>query len=95
MCERGLDLSASDEVRANLNEWLAISEAELGFPPERIRSAFEAAMRLSPDVERIRRNLEEFEKSAEQPRNRQLHWIKPTDSVVQAVGQAGYPPLAA
>jgi tetratricopeptide (TPR) repeat protein len=95
LCERALELPASDEVRASLNEWLAISETELGFPPELIRSAFEEAIRLASDVDRIRRNLEEFENAAAQQKFRQLQWDKPNDSVVQAVGQAGGPLLAA
>ena len=95
MCERGLELTAPDEVRASLNEWVAISETELGFPPELIRSAFEEAIRLAPDVDRIRRNLGKFEIGAAQRTFRQLQWDKPTDSVVQAVGQAEGPPLAA
>jgi tetratricopeptide (TPR) repeat protein len=95
MCERAMELPASDEVRANLNEWLAISETELGFPLELIRSAFEEAIRLAPGVDRIRRNLEEFESAATQRRFRRLQWDKPSDSVIQAVGQAGGSPLAA
>jgi hypothetical protein len=94
MCERALEFPASEEVQANLNEWLAISETELGFPPELIRSAFEEAIRLAPDIDRIRQNLEEFEKAATHQSFRQLHWDKPSNSVVQAIGQA-VAPLAA
>jgi tetratricopeptide (TPR) repeat protein len=94
-CERALELPASDEVQANLREWLAISEAELGFPPERVRSAFEAAIRLAPDVERIRQNLEEFESAATEKPNRRRPWVTPTESTIQAVGKAGYSPIAA
>ena len=95
MCERALELPASDEVRANLNEWLAISEAELRFPPELIRSAFEEAIRLAPDVDRIRRNLEEFETAVTQQSVQPLHWDKPSNSVVQSFWRVGGPPLAA
>jgi len=89
MCEHALDLPASDEVRANLNEWLAISEAELGFPPERIRAAFEAAIRLAPDVDRIRWNLDVFEKASVDQRKSQLPWERLNGSVVQEVGWRG------
>ena len=94
-CERALELPASDEVRANLNEWLAISEAELRFPPELIRSAFEEAIRLARDVDRIRRNLEEFETAVTQQSVQPLHWDKPSNSVVQSFWRVGGPPLAA
>jgi tetratricopeptide (TPR) repeat protein len=88
MCERALEFSASDGVRANLNEWLAIAEAELGFPSAMIRTAFEEAIRLAPDVDRIRRNLEEFEKVAYEKTIRALHWDKIPESEVQAIGRA-------
>jgi hypothetical protein len=90
MCEGALQLPASDDVQANLTEWLAISEAELGFPPERVRSAFEAAIRLAPDFERIKSNLKEFERAAGEQRDGPLPWVEPTQSTIQAVGQANY-----
>jgi tetratricopeptide (TPR) repeat protein len=95
MCERALELPASDEIRANLHEWIAISEAELGFPAELVRSAFEQAIRLAPDVNRIRQNLEEYAQAAVVKRGRGLPWGKPTESTIQAVWRAGYSPIAA
>jgi tetratricopeptide (TPR) repeat protein len=95
MCERALALPASDEVRANLNEWLAIAETELGFPAELVRSAFETAIRLAPEIERIQQNLEEFEKAVGQHKNRRVPWISPNDAVVREVGRAGYVPIPA
>jgi tetratricopeptide (TPR) repeat protein len=95
MCERALELSASDEIRADLYEWLAISEAELGFPPELIRGAFEEAIRLAPDAERIGQNLAQFEKAVVDQRNRPVPWINLEESVVQEVGRAGYSPIPA
>ncbi len=90
LCERALQLPGSDDVQANLNEWLAISEAELGFPPERVRSAFEAAIRLAPDFERIKSNLEKFERATREKNDGPLPWVEPTPSTIQAVGQANY-----
>jgi tetratricopeptide (TPR) repeat protein len=93
MSEQALEFPASDEVRAYLNEWLAISETELGFPPERIRAKFEAAKRLAPDSDRIRRNLDGFENAIAQGCYHQRTWDKPNGSEVQAVGRGGYQPL--
>jgi len=93
MCDRALELPASDEVRANLNEWLAISETELGFPSEQIRAKFAAAVELTPDSDRIRRNLNEFENAVAQGSYHQRTWDKPNGSEVQAVGRCGYRPL--
>jgi tetratricopeptide (TPR) repeat protein len=95
MCERALDFAASDEVRASLNEWLAISEAELGFPRVLVRSAFEEAIRLGPDVDRIRQNLQEFERAVNDEPNGPPSWVRPSGSVVQEVGRLAYFPLAA
>ena len=39
-------------LRTQLEEWRAIAQAELGFPPEAVRTAFEAAVRLDPSNER-------------------------------------------
>ena len=66
------ELPGSNQIQANLREWLAISEAVLGFSPGLVRSAFEAAIRLAPDVERIRRNLELFENAASETGDRLL-----------------------
>ncbi len=89
MCDRALSLPGPTEIQANLNEWLAISEAELGFPPELVRTAFEAALRLAPDVERIRQNLDEFERSLTEKHPRGLPWVKLPDSAIQAFGRDG------
>jgi tetratricopeptide (TPR) repeat protein len=65
MCDRGLHLPALTSVRSELTEWIAISQAELRFPPEIVRRTFEQAIRLDPANERARRNLSAFD--AEQP----------------------------
>jgi len=95
VCDRALEFPADDEVRANFKEWLAISEAELGFPPERIRSTFEAAMRLAPEAEHIRRNLDEFARAEAQEGNRHASWLSPNSSVIQEVGRAASLPIPA
>jgi tetratricopeptide (TPR) repeat protein len=91
MCERALEFPAtSNEIRGDLNEWRAISMAEQGFPAGQVRSAFEEAVRLAPDSERIRQNFEVFERAST------LHnWVKPRESQVKALGPSGYLPTAA
>src|SRR5207249_8780807 len=63
MCETGLRMPASDSAKSQLEEWRAIAQAELGFPPESVRAAFEAALRLDPSNELARRNQNAFEPS--------------------------------
>ena len=48
MCDRALNLGGPNEVQALLNEWLAISNAELGSPRELVRDEFVRAIRLAP-----------------------------------------------
>ena len=97
MCERALECSGSnsDEVRANLNEWLAISGAELGFAPSLVRSAFEEAIRLAPDVDRIRENFELYQKVANEKITRDVVWGSPSNSIVRAMGREAGPLLIA
>jgi tetratricopeptide (TPR) repeat protein len=61
MCETGLRMPASDSAKSQLEEWRAIALAELGFPPELVRSAFEEAVRLDSSNEFAQRNRNAFE----------------------------------
>ena len=63
MCETGLRMRGSDTAKSQLQDWLAIAKAQLGFPPESIRAAFEAALRLDPTNDRAKRNRDYFEES--------------------------------
>ena len=65
MCEHVLAMPASDAVRSDLYEWLAIARSELGFPPDQVQYAFEEAIQLDPANERIRQNFRAFEESLE------------------------------
>lgn len=94
MSERALEFAPPEEVRAYLQEWLAISKDELGFPKEQVRAAFEAAIRLAPDNERIRQNFEVFEQAPARPSISPRNWSKPKDSAVQALGQLNQPVLS-
>ena len=61
LCYRALEMNGSDTIKSELAEWLAISEAELGFPPDIVRGSFERSLRFDPSNERARRNLAIFE----------------------------------
>jgi tetratricopeptide (TPR) repeat protein len=93
-CERGLicpasdDFPVSDEVRALLHEWLAIARAERRYPADKVRAAFEEAIRLTPDADRIRSNLATFEGHTANPMTSRREWIKPRASTVQAFGRS-------
>lgn len=87
MCERGLAMKASRAVHSQLSEWLAIAEAELGFPSERVRATFEQALRLDPSNEMARRNLEHFEQALPRHATRR-GWEKRSENTVRVFGQA-------
>lgn len=61
LCERALCMNGSAAVLSELSEWMAIAQAELGFPAEMVRASFDNAIRLDPSSERARRNLAAFE----------------------------------
>jgi hypothetical protein len=81
-------MPASDTVKGNLYEWLAIARSELGFPSSQVRAAFEEAIRLEPANDRIRRNFRAFEESLAQQPVLPKNWEKPTESLVQKFGHA-------
>jgi len=56
-------MRASDTAKSQLEEWRAIAQAELGFPPEFVRAAFDAAIRLDPSNHLAKRNQAAFEAS--------------------------------
>lgn len=63
ICERGLRKAATDRVRSELFECLAISQAALVYPGEVVRNAFENALRADPSNERARRNLATYDRT--------------------------------
>ena len=67
MCETALRMNASDTVKSQLEAWRAIAMAELGFPPEAVRSAFEEALRLDPANEPARHNQDAFQAALKAP----------------------------
>ncbi len=86
MCERGLAMEASSAVHSQLSEWLAISEAELGFPRAMVRATFEQSLRLDSSNEMARRNHETFEQAF--TRSAPIKWDKRLESTVRVFGQA-------
>jgi len=88
MCEIGLQKrGCSNAAMSQLEEWRAISQAELGFSASLIRASFEAAIRLDPSNELARRNQDVFEQSLKGP-NSTLRdkWEQRTSSAVRKFG---------
>ena len=88
-CERGLLTSGSDVAKSQLEEWRAIAQSELGFSPDLVRTAFEAAIRLDPSNEQAKRNLARFEEAlASDPRPQRLTWEQRSDAAIRNFGLA-------
>jgi tetratricopeptide (TPR) repeat protein len=88
-CERGLQTAGTDLAKSQLEEWRAIAQSELGFSPDLVRTAFEAAIRLDPSNEQARRNLVRFEEAlASNPRPQRLTWEQRTESAIRSFGLA-------
>ena len=90
MCEAGLRMNGSDSAKSQLEEWRAIAQAELGFPPELVRAAFESATRLDPSNELAKRNRDLFEASLRAPRVRPTlsNWEQKSVAAVRNLGLA-------
>ena len=61
LCERALSMNGSATVMSEVCEWMAIAEAERGFPADMVRASFDNAIRLDPSNERAKHNLAAFE----------------------------------
>ena len=82
-------MRASENAKSQLEEWRAIAQAELGFPPEAVRTAFEAAVRLDPSNELARRNQDAFEASLRVPRTRpHSRWEQKSEVALSQFGLA-------
>lgn len=77
----GLQREASDGVRADLYEWIAISHASLGAPKQVVEASFQSALGLAPSNERIGANYELYERS-----HSASNWQKPTTDEVGRLG---------
>jgi len=88
-CEMGLRMRGSDTAKSQLEEWRAIAQAELGFPPELVRAAFEAAVRLDPSNDLAERNQAVFEASLRPPRTPpRSKWEQKSEAAVRQFGLA-------
>jgi hypothetical protein len=89
MCEAGLRMHGSDSAKSQLEEWRAIAQAELGFPPEAVRAAFEAAVRLDPANELAKRNWDAFEASPSRADTRpRAKWEQKSAAAIRQFGLA-------
>ncbi len=89
MCDAGLRTDGSDSVKSQLEEWRAIAQAELGFPPESVRASFEAALRLDPSNELAKRNQDAFEASLSGSRTSpRSMWERKSEATVRQFGLA-------
>ena len=87
MCERGLRMTGSDAIKSQLEEWRAIAQAALGFPPDFVRTAFEAAVRWDSSNELAIRNREAFEASLRLPHARPHDmWEKQSQASIRLFG---------
>jgi len=89
LCETGLRMRGSDAAKSQLEEWRAIAQAALGFPPDSVRAAFEAALRFDPSNDLARRNQEAFEAALRAPRERpHTWWEQDPEAAVRQFGLA-------
>jgi tetratricopeptide (TPR) repeat protein len=61
LCERALGMGGSAAVESEVFEWLAIAQAQLGFPVDMVRTSFDKSIQHDPSNERAKRNLAAFE----------------------------------
>jgi tetratricopeptide (TPR) repeat protein len=89
MCEAGLRKRGSDMARGQLEEWRAIAQAELGFPPDLVRAAFEEVFRLDPSNDMARRNQAAYEASLKTRHTPpHLNWAQKSEAAVRRFGLA-------
>jgi tetratricopeptide (TPR) repeat protein len=87
MCERGLRRPGPDRVRSELLDWLAISQAELRFPHELVRSAFENALRADPSNDRAHRNYRIYEDLEKSQPSAGPAWDRISPSLMRSFGE--------
>ena len=79
-------IGASSAVMSEVSEWLAIAQAQLGFPTDMVRVSFDGAIRLDPTNERAKRNLAAFD-AATRPIAQKI-WETRTAPAVRTSGLA-------
>jgi len=87
MCESGLKMEGSATAKSLLEEWRAIAQAELGFPPNSVREAFESAIQRDPTNDLARRNALIYEQTRTQhPPRPTSQWEQRSDATVRQLG---------
>jgi tetratricopeptide (TPR) repeat protein len=87
MCEMGLHREGSASAKSLLEEWRAIAQAELGFPPNTVRAAFESAVRLDSSNDLARRNAKIFEQALAKHDPRPIsNWEQRSEATVRQLG---------
>jgi tetratricopeptide (TPR) repeat protein len=86
LCERALSMGGSPTVMSEVSEWMAIAQAQLGFPADMVRASFDNAIRLDPSNERAKKNLAAFE-AASKPIAAKI-WETRTAGAVRTSGLA-------
>lgn len=84
-CEAGLRTGGIDTAKSRLEEWKAIAQAELGFPPDLVMMAFESAVRLDPSNEYAAQNRDAFAASRGAART---EWTQKSAATVRQFGIA-------
>ena len=77
-------------MHSELLDWLAIAEAQLNFPVERVRRLFEDAIRLDPHNERAKKNLATFKGLTGHLQSKKPVLDRRTESSLRAFGMAEY-----
>jgi tetratricopeptide (TPR) repeat protein len=83
LCERVLGIGGSAAMVSEVFEWMAIAQAQLGFPADIVRTSFDKAIQRDPSNERAKRNLAAFE-TARTP----IPWETRTVTAVRTSGLA-------
>lgn len=86
LCERALGMGGSPAVMSEVAEWLAIAQAQLGFPVEMVRGTFDSAIRLDPSNERARKNLAAFENAVKPITTTAAIWETRSAGAVRSTG---------
>jgi tetratricopeptide (TPR) repeat protein len=86
LCERALSMNGSAAVMSEVAEWMAISQAQLGFPEDMVRASFDKAIRLDPSNERAKHNLATFD-AATRPIVAKI-WVTRTAPAIRTSGLA-------
>jgi len=60
LCQQAMSKHGPDAAKSQVQEWRAIAQTELGYPPEQIRALFESAIQFDPLNETAKDNFDLF-----------------------------------